>query len=112
MVRLTIALRAASPRDARDLLETLSYLMVSTRLEPGCLSCAAGLEGDRTVGYEERWETEAHLRWRILAPSFTSLLAVLECPVERPDVRFDFGGWTRGLDFVTEVRREGLGEEG
>jgi hypothetical protein len=110
LVRLTVVLRAPTARAAREVLETLQFLLVPTRLDPACVAGGVRLESDCILRYEEQWE-ETDMRRRILSPSFTSLLAALECPLERPDVVFDFGGWTRGIDFIREVREEGLDEE-
>ena len=104
MVRLSVALRAASSRDANELLETLRFLMTTTRLEPGCLECTAWAERDSTVHYGEGWATEIDVRRRVRSAGFTSLLAVMECASEPPVVKFDFVTMTRGLDFVEEVR--------
>jgi len=111
MVRLSVALRAASARDANELLETLRFLMTTTRLEPGCLECNAWTERDFTVHYGEGWATEADARRRVRSAGFTSLLAVMECASEPPIVKFDFVTMTRGLDFVEEVRG-GIREQG
>ena len=103
-MRLSVALRAASARDANELLETLRYLMTTTRQEPGCLECSAWSERDSTVHYNEGWATELDVRRRVRSTGFTSLLAVMECATEPPIVQFDFVTVTRGLDFVEEVR--------
>jgi len=104
MVRLSVALRAASARSADELLETLRFLMTTTRLEPGCLECTAWTERDLTVHYGEGWATEMDARRRVRSAGFTSLLSVMECATEPPVVQFDFVTMTRGLDFVEEVR--------
>ena len=109
MVTLNVTLRAASGRDAFELLETLRFLMTTTRLEQGCLDCAAWAERDCTVHYGESWATEPDARRRIKSTGFTSLLGVMECATAPPLVRFDFVAETRGLDFVEEVR-SGIGE--
>ena len=106
MVRLTVTLRPA-PRSVPDLVEAFRYLMVHTRLEPGCLGCSVWSEPDSTVHYVEEWSTEPNLRRRVRTDSFTSVLALLESVRERPQVRFDFVFVTRGLDYVEEVRRHG-----
>ena len=105
MVRLTVAL-AASVQSAQTLLDAFRFLMVSTRLEPGCLGCSAWLEADWTVRYVEEWVSEADMRRRVRSGSFVSLLAVLESAQAPPDVQFDFVTRTRGLDYVAEVRQE------
>ncbi|HEY2432268.1 MAG TPA: hypothetical protein VGI12_06305 [Vicinamibacterales bacterium] len=97
-------LRAASPRDASELLETLRFLMASTRLESGCLDCEAWTEREATVRYSESWGTEADARRRVRSTGFTSLLGVMECASAPPMVRFDFVAQSRGLDYVEEIR--------
>jgi hypothetical protein len=104
MVRLTVAMRAASPRDAIELLETLRFLTATTRLERGCQECTAWTDREFIVHYSEGWAAEADARRRVRSPGFTSLLAVMECASEPPVVQFDFVSKTRGLDYVEEVR--------
>lgn len=109
MVGLTVELRTASRREAQDLLETLRFLVATTRLEPGCEKCHAWMDPDWTVHYDETWASEADMRQRIRSPGFTSLLAAMECASAPPQVEFDFVTRTRGLDFVAEVRNEPAG---
>jgi quinol monooxygenase YgiN len=106
MVKLNVMLRAGSARDAFELLETLRFLMATTRLEPGCLDCSAWADRDSSVHYAESWATETDVRRRVKSTAFTSLLGVMECATAPPLVRFDFVALTRGLDFVEEVRAE------
>jgi hypothetical protein len=105
MVKLSVTLPAASARDAFELLETLKFLMATTRLEPGCLDCLVWAERDHTVHYAESWAEEPDARRRVTSAAFTSLLGVLECAAAPPLVQFDFVAQTRGLDYVEEVRR-------
>ena len=107
MVRLTVALTAASARGSQDLLEALRFLAVSTRLEPGCLGCSAWSDPDATVRYSEAWATEADMRRHVRSDRFTSLLGVLESAQE-PHVQFDFVTATRGLDYIEEVRADAV----
>lgn len=103
MVRLTVALNAATPRGAHDLLEALRFLGIAVRLEQGCLVCSCWMDPDSTVHYLEEWATEGDMRRRVRSDPFTSLLAVVESAQE-PLVQFDFVHTTRGLDYVAEVR--------
>jgi hypothetical protein len=107
MVRLSVALGAASARGAQDLLEALRFLGVGARLEPGCLVCSSWIDPDSTVRYLEEWATEADMRRRVRSEPFTLLLAVLESAQE-PLVQFDFVTTSRGLDYVAEVRADTL----
>jgi quinol monooxygenase YgiN len=104
MVRLTVALKS-SGRSASELLEAFRFLMVATRLEPGCLGCSAWADPDGSVHYVEEWADESDMRRRVRSDRFTSWLAVLESADEPPRVQFDFVSRTRGLDYVAEVRQ-------
>ena len=105
MVRLSIALAAATARDGEALLEALQFIARSTRLERGCHACSAWVEADSTVHYVEDWVTEADVRRRVLSDLFTSLLTVVES-AQDVHVQFDFVTETRGLEYVTEVRQQ------
>lgn len=107
MVRLTVALSAASMRGADDLLEAFHFLVVGTRLERGCLGCSTWIDPDATVHYVEEWATEDDMRARVRSDRFTSLLAVIESAREA-NVHFDFVTQTRGLEYVAEVRNESV----
>jgi quinol monooxygenase YgiN len=106
MVRLSVAFRG-SPRRDKNLVEALRFLMMGTRLEPGCLGCSAWSDPDETLHYQEEWATEADMRRRVRSERFTSLLGVLESTSEPPRVQFAFVSTTRGLDYVAEVRGSG-----
>ena len=105
MVRLTVALSAASMRGADDLLEAFHFLVVGTRLERGCLGCSTWIDPDSTVHYVEEWATEEDMRARVRSDRFTSLLSVVESAREAT-VHFDFVTKTRGLEYVAEVRNQ------
>ena len=106
MVRLTVTLTASANR-VQDLVAAFRFLMVSTRLDPGCLGCSVWSEPDSSVHYVEEWSSEEDIRRRVGSDSFTSVLALLESVREPPHVQFDFVSSTRGLDYVAEVRQFG-----
>jgi quinol monooxygenase YgiN len=106
MVRLTVTL-SASANYVQDLVEAFRFLMVSTRLDHGCLGCSVWSEPDSSVHYVEEWSTEEDIRRRVGSDRFTSVLALLEAVREPPRVQFDFVSSTRGLDYVAEVRQFG-----
>jgi quinol monooxygenase YgiN len=105
VVRLTVALSATSPRSAQDLLDALRFIVLGTRVEPGCLGSTAWTDPDFTVRYAENWATEDDIRRRVRSDNFMSLLSVVEAGKD-PRVQFDFVTISRGLDYVAEVRRE------
>jgi hypothetical protein len=102
MVRVSLMLRPRTPSGAQDLLDGLRSLAVSTRLEPGCVSCSAWND-PMGVRYMEEWATEADMRQRIRSDGFTSVLSIVEAAADA-QVQFDFVSKTRGLDYVKEVR--------
>ena len=108
MVRLNVMLRPPA-RGVRDLLDAFRFLMVSTRLEPGCISCSAWADPDSSVHYVEEWSSEVDMRRRVGSEHFTQVLALLESVREPPHVQFDFVFATRGLDYVEEVRHRTTG---
>lgn len=104
MVRLSVTLKS-SARCAQELVEAFRFLMVSTRLEPGCLGCSVWSEPDSSVHYVEEWKTEPDIRRRVKSGPFTSVLSLVESVREPPHVQFDFVSTTRGLDYIEEVRQ-------
>ena len=106
MVRLAVTLRPPA-RSVQDLVDAFRFLMVSTRLESGCVGCWVWTEPDSSVHYVEEWSTEEDIRRRVGSERFTSVLALLESVREAPHVQFDFVSATRGLDYVEEVRQHG-----
>jgi quinol monooxygenase YgiN len=103
MVRMTLALKS-SERSAKDLVDAFRFLMVTTRLEPGCLGCSAWAEPDASVHYIEEWKTEGDMRRRVQSQPFTSVLGLVESVREPPHFQFDFVSSIRGLDYIEEVR--------
>jgi quinol monooxygenase YgiN len=108
MVRLTVSF-PTQPRCAHDLLESLRFLMVGTRLEDGCIGCSTWVDSDSTIHYTEEWASEAAIRRRVRSDGFTSLLGVMETAKQAPRIHFDFVTTSRGLDYVAEVRGEPAG---
>ena len=106
MVRLLVTVRARTPRNAADVTDALRYIALRTRHEPGCLDCSVSGSGvGEAIKYIEEWASEAEMRQRVRSDKFTSLLSVVETAND-PQVRFEFIGGTRGLEYVEEVRSE------
>ena len=105
MVRFTIALTPTSARCVQELLDALRFIVLGTRLEPGCLRCRAWADADSTVRYLEEWAAEADMKRHVRSETFTSLLSILESAAN-PHVQFDFVTKSRGLDYVEEIRHD------
>ena len=102
MVRLLVTVRVRSPRAAKDVTDALRFLALRTRYEPGCLDCSI-VAAAESIRYVEEWVSEAEMRQRVRSDKFTALLSVVEA-AEEPELRFEFIGGVRGLDYVEEVR--------
>jgi quinol monooxygenase YgiN len=105
MVRFSVRLHG-SGRSADRLVEAFRFVMVTTRLEPGCLNCAVWTDSEASVHYAEEWASEPDLRAHVRSEEFTMVLSIIESANEAPDVRFDFVTASRGLDYVTDVRQD------
>jgi len=97
----------ASANRVQDVVAAFRFLMVSTRLDHGCLACSVWSEPDSSVHYVEEWSSEDDIRRRVCSDRFTSVLELIESVREPPHVQFDFVSSTRGLDYVAEVRQFG-----
>jgi quinol monooxygenase YgiN len=104
MVRLLVTVRARTPRATADVTDALRFLALRTRHEPGCLDCTIS-SASESIKYVEEWAGEAEMRQRVRSDKFIALLSVIEA-AEEPQVRFEFIGGTRGLDYVEEIRRD------
>ena len=102
MVRLLLTVKARTPRTATDVTDALRFLALRTRYEPGCLECSVFGTAD-AIRYVEEWASEAEMRQRVRSDKFTTLLSVVEA-ADEPQLRFEFIGGVRGLDYVEEVR--------
>lgn len=104
MVRLLVTVRARTPKTAADVADAMRFLALRTRHEPGCLDCVVSSTAE-AIRYVEEWASEAEMRQRVRSDKFTTLLSVIES-AEEPQVRFEFIGGTRGLDYVEEIRQD------
>jgi hypothetical protein len=64
------------------------------------------------IQYVEDWSSEEDLREQVGSDRFPRLLAVMEEALVPPQIVFDLPGGTRGLDYVSEIRREGTRRHG
>lgn len=98
-----------APAEKRDELgKALSYLIVPTQVEPGCLSCLLYQDwSDANVIYiESRWETLSDLTQHICSDAYKRLLLLMELGAEPPAIEFLTVTEVRGLDFIETLRRK------
>ena len=94
------------PGEARPVASFLQGLMVVTREEPGCLSCALSTDvgGRAIVRYVEEWATEDDLKRQLRSERFAMLAELMEHATEPPTIEFELAGARRGADYAEEVR--------
>jgi quinol monooxygenase YgiN len=94
------------PVESQSLLSVLQRLMVSTRLEPGCVGCTLSTDmGPRvTIDYVEEWSDEENLKRQLRSRRFSVLAELMEQTSCCPTVKFALAESTRGLDYAEEVR--------
>ena len=109
VIRLTLSITAARGESWR-LIDALRSLMVPTRRERGCVSCQLLLSSESCdpmrISYVEDWSSEEALREQVRSDRFSRLLELMESALEPPQLEFELGNGTRGLDYVEEVRAD------
>lgn len=113
VVHVRLVLQGSQKEIAR-LTEALRSLVRRAALDPHCAECAVWTHADDglAVLYEERWSDEGAVRRHVNSSDFTRLLAVVETAPEPPVLMFEFVDQCRGLDYVSDVRGQGLPEPG
>ena len=91
MVRLSVALNAASARAAQDLVDALRFIVLGIRLDAACLGCSTWSEPDWTVHYVEQWATEADMRLLDLTGDKTELSFGIHEPLFLDEMFHDHG---------------------
>ena len=105
VVQLHVRLPTSESRTP-DMLRALSRVMVSARVDRGCVHAelARDTEEASVLIYFEDWADVAHLERRIRSDPFCSLLEVMEaCPV-MPQLEVRFVSDVQGLEYVASVR--------
>ena len=73
--------------DRKAMLEILQFVERGLRNNPACLSCGVyeRLDQNRTILYEEKWETEQSLCSHIRSPSYLALLNAMDLGAEQTE---------------------------
>jgi quinol monooxygenase YgiN len=93
---------SASPCD--EALSVLRALLGPVRAEPGCSATRLlrDVDADGALTWVEEWRSAADFERHFRAPTFRSILAVMDLAVARPEVEIDEVASRRGFDFVEE----------
>ena len=78
----------------------------SLRNNPACLSCGVyeRLDQNRTILYEEKWESEQGFRNHIRSSSYLALLTAIDLAQSKPKVSFHDVTNTRSMELINALR--------
>ena len=87
-----------------EAVSVLRSLLGPVRAEPGCSATRLlrDVDADGALTWVEEWRSTADFERHFRAPTFRSLLAVMDLAVARPEVEIDEVASRRGFDFVEE----------
>lgn len=105
MIVCTLVL-TLSETDRRKVIASLSPLIGSTRIQPGCRACSLlfDAEDSRRLVLWEEWDTQEHLDRHLRSEDYRRVLAAIELSQEAPQLRFDVVENTGGLEIVEAAR--------
>jgi quinol monooxygenase YgiN len=94
------------PEETAAMMSALQTVLVRTRLERGCISCALSTEiGSRLeIRYVADWESEDDLQRHIRSSDFSKLAELMERGIEPPTIEFALPSGTRGMDYAEKIR--------
>lgn len=94
-----------APQSIDQAIHALRSLVGPVRTEPGCgaTRLLQDLQEPRTVVFVEEWRDMQHLQRHLHAPTFRTLLAVMDLGSAEPVVEIDVIASRRGFDLVEEV---------
>jgi quinol monooxygenase YgiN len=104
---IVVTLRVTVPaRKRREILQTLRSVAGPTRVAAGCLSCHLyqDAEDENALGLVEEWRTEADLLRHLRSDQYRKVLAVMECAVELPEIKFNSVSHVAGLEAIEAAR--------
>ena len=92
--------------DRRNVITSLTPLIVSTRFQPGCRACVllADCDDHRKLTLWEEWETQEELERHLCSADYRLVLAAIDLSQEPPHIQFDTVTMRRGFEFIAGVR--------
>jgi len=89
------------------MLEILQFVERGLSNNPACLSCGVyeKLDQNRTILYEEKWESEQSFRSHIRSTSYLALLNAMDLAQSKPKIMFNEVTNTRSMELIEDLRR-------
>jgi quinol monooxygenase YgiN len=106
VIQLLVSLTAASGH-SQELVQALQPLARRATQSAGCRGAhlAADVDDAQVFWYCEEWDDVQALEAKLRSESFTEFLALAETSVTQPFIEFRVVQESRGLDYVSAVRR-------
>ena len=91
----------------KAVLEILQFVERGLRNNPACLSCGVyeRLDQNRTILYEEKWESEQSCCNHIQSTSYLALLNAMDLAQSKPKISFNEVTNTRSMELIESLRR-------
>jgi quinol monooxygenase YgiN len=98
----------------KSMLEILQFVERGLRNNPACLSCGVyeKLDQNRTILYEEKWESEQSFRSHIRSTSYLALLNAMDLAQSKPKISFNEVTSTRSMELIENLRSREAETEG
>ena len=95
-----------SPGERKAMLEILQFVERGLGNNPACLSCGVyeKLDQNRTILYEEKWESEQSFCNHIRSSSYLALLNAMELAQSKPTISFNKVTSTRSMELIEALR--------
>ncbi len=93
------------PQLVGEAVQVLRSLLGPVRAEPGCSATRLlrDVDDGGVLTFVEEWRNEASLEGHLRAPTFRTILAVMDLAATAPTVEIDGISSRRGFDLVVEV---------
>lgn len=100
--------------DRKSMLEILQFVERGLRNNPACLSCGVyeRLDRNRTILYEEKWDSERSFCNHIRSSSYLALLTAIDLAQSKPKVSFHDVTNTRSMELIDALRSRETQTEG
>ena len=92
--------------ERKAMLEILQFVERGLGNNPACLSCGVyeKLDQNRTILYEEKWESEQSFHNHVRSTSYLALLNAMELAQSKPKISFNDVTNTRSMELIEALR--------
>jgi quinol monooxygenase YgiN len=105
MIDATIKI-TVPPEKLKEILQTLTALLVPIRHEQGCISCNCYVdaEAENSIFFKEEWKAREDLDTHLRSTHFGVLIGAMKLIKQEPEIRFCTIASTAGDEAITAAR--------